>query len=174
MEIHRKLIVEQEQIDIDDEMAEDEEGELDDNTWLGRLGALLSPCRPVYHSTGQPLYPDISAETVKAEVITRLAQELKAQKDALLQHTRGLNTLSSVVGSSSNPSIHFGNADVTITKIQRNNPSDARNKYKEGINRGNFHPISVANIQNGNTKTVGVPGIRYVWLNVNNFQIIYS
>ena len=39
MEIDRKLIVEQEQIDIDDEMAEDEEGDIDDNSWLGRLGA---------------------------------------------------------------------------------------------------------------------------------------
>ena len=39
MEIDRKLIVEQEQLDIDDEMAEDVEDEPDDNIWLGRLGA---------------------------------------------------------------------------------------------------------------------------------------
>lgn len=160
MEIDRKKIVEQEQMDIDDEMAEDEEGDLDDNSWLGRLGDLLSPCRPIYHSTGQPLYPDISAETVKAEIISRLAHELKAQKEAFLQQTRGLNTLSSVVNSSSNPSIHFENADVTITKIQRNNPLDSRNRYKEGISRGNFHPISVASIKNGNTKHVTVNGTR--------------
>lgn len=168
MEIDRKLIVEQEQIDIDDEMAEDEEVDLDDNSWLGRLGALLSPGRPIYHSTGQPLYPDISAETVKAEVISRLAQELKTQKEALLQQTRGLNTFSSVVNnSSSNPSIHFENADVTITKIQRNNPLDSRIRNKEGINRGNFRPVSVANIKNGNTKHVTVNGTRLVLLKVN-------
>ena len=156
MEIDRKLIVDQEQLDIDDEMAEDEEVELDDNSWLGRLGALLSPCRPTYHSTGQPLYPNMSSESIKAQVLSRLAQELKAQNE-ILHQARELNKLASV-NNSTESSIHFENADVTITKIQRRNSSISENKFKADINGGNF----VGHISNGNTKPVNVNSMRFV------------
>ena len=158
MEIDRKLIVEQEQLDIDDEMAEDVEDEPDDNIWLGRLGALLTPCRPTYHSTGQPLYPNMSAESIKAQVLARLAQELKAQNE-ILHQARELNKLATV-NNSTESSVHFENADVTITKIQRSNSSISENKFKADINGGNF----VGHISNGNTKLVNVNNMRFVVL----------
>ena len=163
MDIKKKMIVDQEQIDMDDEMDENEDEEQEDNVWLGRLGALLSPCRPIYHSTGQPLYPDISAESVKAEVIARLAQEWKMQNQAIFQQARELNEVSAV-DNSKNSSIHFENADVTITKIRRENSTNSQHKIKTGINAGNFQPISVANISNGNTKAVNANGVRYAVL----------
>ena len=158
MEIDRKLIVEQEQLDIDDEMAEDVEDEPDDNIWLGRLGALLTPCRPTYHSTGQPLYPNMSAESIKAQVLARLAQELKAQNE-ILHQARELNKLATV-NNSTESSVHFENADVTITKIQRSHSSISENKFKADINGGNF----VGHISNGNTKLVNVNSMRFVLL----------
>ena len=159
MDIDKKLIMDQEQIDIDDEMAEDDDTEHDDNSWLGSLGALLSPCRPIYHSTGQPLYQDISDEAVKAEVISRLAHELKAQKDAILRQAMQLNQLSNVK-SNNEPRIHFENADVTITKIERKGGA-TNSRLKTGIKSDQFQPISIANVSNGNTKPVNVNGIRY-------------
>ena len=161
MDIDKKLIMDQEQIDIDDEMAEDDDDtEQDDNSWLGSLGALLSPCRPIYHSTGQPLYQDISDEAVKAEVISRLAHELKAQKEAILRQAMQLTELSNIK-SNNESRIHFENADVTITKIERKNGA-ANSKLKTGIKSDQFQPISIANVSNGNTKPVNVNGIRYL------------
>ena len=158
MDIDKKLIMDQEQIDIDDEMAEDDDAEHDDNSWLGSLGALLSPCRPIYHSTGQPLYQDISDEAVKAEVISRLAHELKAQKEAILRQAMQLHELSSIK-SNNDSRIHFENADVTITKIERKSGAN-NSRLNAGIKSGDIQPISIANPNNGNTKPNYPNGIR--------------
>ena len=158
MDIDKKLIMDQEQIDIDDEMAEDDDAEHDDNSWLGSLGALLSPCRPIYHSTGQPLYQDISEETVKAEVISRLAHELKAQKEAIIRQAMQLNELASIK-SNNEPEIHFENADVTITKIERKG-GISNTRLNTGIKSDNIQPISIANPNNGNTKPINTNSIR--------------
>ena len=169
MEMDRKMIVEQEQIDIDDEMAEDDDdGEPDDNIWLGSLSALLSPCRPIYHSTRQPLYPELSAERVNVEVLSRLAQKLKAQNQVILQNATGINRMSHV--NDSHQSIHFENADVTITKIRRKNPTPLEHKFKTGLNSGNFQPISVARINNGNMKTVNE--IRFAEFNIISLKLL--
>ena len=157
MEFDRKLVVEQEQIDIDDEMAENDDEEPDDNIWLGSLAALLSPCRPIYHSTRQPLYPELSAEVVKAEVISRLAQTITAQNQVALQRAMGINMTPPHVND--NP-VHFENADVTITKIKKNSPTPADYNYKVEPNYANFQPVSVASISNGNTKVVN--NLRFV------------
>ena len=152
MEIDRKMLVEQEQIDIDDEMAEDEDGESDDNIWLGRLGALLSPCRPLYHSTRQPLYPELSAEAVQAEALSRLiAKKLHEQNQAIIQQATAITMASQM---ENNRSIHFKNADLTITKIRRSNPIPSEHKYKTEMMSHSLQPISVAGISNGNISTL--------------------
>ena len=157
MNIDKKMIMDQEQIDIDDEMAEEDDAEHDDKSWLGSLGALLSPCRPIYHSTGQPLYQDITDEAVKAEVISRLAHELKAQKEAILRQAMQLNELS-LMKRNDDSRIHFENADVTITKIERKNSNNSR--LKSGIKADQIQPISIASVSNGNTQTINTNGIR--------------
>ena len=157
MNIDKKMIMDQEQIDIDDEMAEEDDAEHDDKSWLGSLGALLSPCRPIYHSTGQPLYQDITDEAVKAEVISRLAHELKAQKEAILRQAMQLNELS-LMKRNDDSRIHFENADVTITKIERKNGNNSR--LKSGIKADQIQPISIASVSNGNTQAININGIR--------------
>ena len=157
MNIDKKMIMDQEQIDIDDEMAEEDDAEHDDKSWLGSLGALLSPCRPIYHSTGQPLYQDITDEAVKAEVISRLAHELKAQKEAILRQAMQLNELS-LMKRNDDSRIHFENADVTITKIERKNGNNSR--LKSGIKADQIQPISIASVSNGNTQAINTNGIR--------------
>ena len=157
MNIDKKMIMDQEQIDIDDEMAEEDDAEHDDKSWLGSLGALLSPCRPIYHSTGQPLYQDITDEAVKAEVISRLAHELKAQKEAILRQAMQLNELSAMKRNDDSR-IHFENADVTITKIERKGGNNSR--MKSGIKSDQIQPISIASVSNGNTKPIIANGIR--------------
>ena len=157
MNIDKKMIMDQEQIDIDDEMAEEDDAEHDDKSWLGSLGALLSPCRPIYHSTGQPLYQDITDEAVKAEVISRLAHELKAQKEAILRQAMQLNELS-LMKRNDDSRIHFENADVTITKIERKNSNNSR--LKSGIKADQIQPISIASVSNGNTQPINTNGIR--------------
>ena len=151
------MIMDQEQIDIDDEMAEEDDAEHDDKSWLGSLGALLSPCRPIYHSTGQPLYQNITDEAVKAEVISRLAHELKAQKEAILRQAMQLNELS-LMKRNDDSRIHFENADVTITKIERKNGNNSR--LKSGIKADQIQPISIASVSNGNTQPINTNGIR--------------
>ena len=157
MNIDKEMIMDQEQIDIDDEMAEEDDAEHDDKSWLGSLGALLSPCRPIYHSTGQPLYQDITDEAVKAEVISRLAHELKAQKEAILRQAMQLNELS-LMKRNDDSRIHFENADVTITKIERKNGNNSR--LKSGIKADQIQPISIASVSNGNTQPINTNGIR--------------
>ena len=156
MNIDKKIIMDQEQIDIDDEMAEEDDAEHDDKSWLGSLGALLSPCRPIYHSTGQPLYQDITDEAVKAEVISRLAHELKAQKEAILRQAMQLNELS-LMKRNDDSRIHFENADVTITKIER---KSGNSRLKSGIKADQIEPISIASVSNGNTQPINTNGIR--------------
>ena len=157
MNIDERMIMDQEQIDIDDEMAEEDDAEHDDKSWLGSLGALLSPCRPIYHSTGQPLYQDITDEAVKAEVISRLAHELKAQKEAILRQAMQLNELS-LMKRNDDSRIHFENADVTITKIERKGGNNSR--LKSGIKSDQIQPISIASVSNGNTQPINTNGIR--------------
>ena len=153
MEVHRKTVVEQEQIDIDDEMAEDDdEEEADDNSWLGSLGALLTPCRPIYHSTQQPLYPELSvqgaAQMVQADALKRIAEKLHEQNQAIMQQAAAQMQLASQQKTETGRSIQFKNADVTITKINRTKPllmNGANTKSKSA------KPVSVVDINNGNT-----------------------
>ena len=152
MEIDRKMLAEQEQLDIDDEMAEDEDEDPDDSIWLGRLGALLSPCRPVYHSTGQSIYPELSAESMQAEVLSRMiAQKLHEQNQAIIQRAAAIKMAPRV---ESNQSIHFKNADLTITKIRRSNPTPSENKYKPEAVPQSLRSTSATDMRNGNIRGI--------------------
>merc|ERR1711962_397396 len=54
--------------------------------------------------------------------------------------------------------IHFENADVTITKIERKGGNNSR--LKSGIKSDQIQPISIASVSNGNTKPINTNGIR--------------